>query len=61
MKEKPNEDTILQRIEDRYDPDWLVDCLGLDSSDIVEAFRDLILANLHLFDDVGEEEHGDSY
>lgn len=61
MKEAPNEDIILQRIEDRYDPDGLVDCLGLDSHDIVEAFREYILANLHLFDDIGEEEHGPTY
>jgi hypothetical protein len=49
------QESILRRIKDYYDPDWLVDTLGLDCDDIVEAFRERILNSLHLFE-LGEEE-----
>lgn len=44
------EEAILQRIKDSYDPDGLVDTLCLTSEELVEAFRELILQKLYLFD-----------
>ena len=49
---------LKQRIVDMYDPDELVDILHLSSTDIVEAFEDVVLENSHLFFADGEDTEG---
>lgn len=40
--------TLKERIAERYDPDYLVDVLGITSEELVEAFEEKVLANKEL-------------
>jgi hypothetical protein len=35
---------------DRYDPDTIIDFLGLDTEELVELLEEVIVDNLHKFD-----------
>jgi hypothetical protein len=35
---------------DRYDPDTIIDCLGLEIEELVELLEEVIVDNLHKFD-----------
>lgn len=43
---------LKDRIVERYDPDELVDLLGIDSLDLLDAFEDKLLERIHMFIDV---------
>lgn len=47
---------IKERIIHRYDPDELVDLLGLGAIDILDAFEDNLIANLSVFADCLDDE-----
>lgn len=46
-----NLEIIKERIIHRYDPDEIVDMLGLGAIDILDAFEDNLIANLSMFPD----------
>lgn len=43
---------LKSRIVERYDPDELVDLLGIDSLDLLDAFEDKLLERMDMFIDV---------
>ena len=44
-----DEDELLSVLSDRYDPDEIVDILGLTSHELLHLLRESVLLNLHLF------------
>lgn len=47
--------TLKERVAERYDPDYLVDVLGISSEELLEAFEDKLLANKELRAEVEDE------
>lgn len=45
---------LKERIADRYDPDYVVDLLGLDTMDILNAFEDILLRKVAEFSEVDD-------
>ena len=43
---------LKARIAERYDPDYVVDVLGLDTEDILDAFEDRLLSKANEFSEV---------
>ena len=49
------DDDIKAQIAAMYDVTQILDILGMDESDLVDALEDRILEDLHLFDiDIGD-------
>jgi len=42
-------ETIKQILIDRYDPDAMVEILGLSTEDLIEYFEDIIIEHLDRF------------
>lgn len=49
MVKPSNVEVVKNRIADAFDPDELVDILGLTSLDILDAFEDVLLEKIDLF------------
>lgn len=49
MVKPSNVEVVKKRIADAFDPDELVDILGLTSLDILDAFEDVLLEKIDLF------------
>lgn len=47
---------LKERIAELYDPDELVDILGVSTEELLEAFEDLVWAKRHLFPEVEDIE-----
>lgn len=47
------------RVAERYDPDYLVDILGITSEELVDAFEDKLLEKREDFDEVEDFEDDD--
>lgn len=43
---------LKQRVAERYDPDYLVDILGISSEQLLDAFEDRLLECREQFDEV---------
>lgn len=50
---------LKERIADRYDPDYVVDLLGLDTMDILNAFEDVLLRKVAEFSEVEDADSDD--
>lgn len=51
---------IKRRIVDAYDPDALVDILGISTEELVERFEDKVVANItHFVEETYDEEAED--
>ena len=48
--------TLLERLAERYDPDYLVDILSITSEELLEAFEERVWANKELRDSVEDLE-----
>ena len=51
-----NLEIVKERIIHRYDPEELVDMLGLGGIDILDAFEDNLIANISVFSDCRDVE-----
>lgn len=51
---KANIEVFKERIADAYDPDVLIDMLGISSIEILDAFEDVLLERWGLFDEFDE-------
>lgn len=49
---KVNLDTLKERISERYDPDYLVDVLGITAEELLDAFEEKLLAKVEEFSEV---------
>lgn len=47
--------TLKERVAERYDPEYLVDVLGLSSEDILDAFEDKLLERRSEFSEVEDD------
>lgn len=56
---KLNLEVLKERIADRYDPDYVVDLLGLDTIDILNAFEDVLLRKVAEFSEVEDADSDD--
>lgn len=56
---KLNLEVLKERIAERYDPDYVVDLLGLDTMDILNAFEDVLLRKVNDFSEVEDADSDD--
>lgn len=49
---KINLDVLKNRIADMYDPDDLVDLLGISVADLLDAFEERVINNMELWEDL---------
>lgn len=56
---KLNLEVLKERIAERYDPDYVVDLLGLDTMDILNAFEDVLLRKANDFSEVEDADSDD--
>lgn len=50
---------LKERIAERYDPDYIVDVLGITSEELVEMFEDKLEKLAHSFSEVEDQEYDD--
>lgn len=49
---KINLDVLKNRIADMYDPDDLVDLLGISVADLLDAFEERVINNMEIWEDL---------
>jgi len=59
--DKLEADWVCEQVAEKFNPEEIVDLLGLSSEELVEELRSIILDNRQVFRDYIEESHGESY
>jgi hypothetical protein len=53
---KVNLAVLKERIAERYDPDYVVDILGVSTAELLDAFEEKLLEKQEEFDEVEDAE-----